>query len=221
MIRTFLVFSLLCSVFYAYEVIEFSLTSGQSRLFSDFNQSIVQPKLTNYSCELSTSIGESSLFVDVFKGTGYVNGSPLEHLEITLNESPLLYFFDLVNTLNQDYIAELLFKNQGDNNINFYCKVGRGLEYLIPQGTEITMKEEEINHYPLKCRLFTLGRMVPFEISTQGDGYSYWGGYRRDSVHVNHLNFVYFVGGSNTTYIIKNNGNADVDLLCEYPDNLI
>ena len=218
MIRTFLVFSLLCSAFYAYEVIDFSLAPGQSHLFSDFNQSIVQPQFANYSCQLSTSSGESSLFVDVFKGTGYVSGSPLEKLEITLNESPLHYFFDLANTLNLEYIPGLLFKNQGNNNINVNCNLKRGVDFLIPQGTEITMEDRESDHYPLQCRLFTLGKNVPLEISTQGNGYIYWGGNSGDgnTVFVNHLEFVYLISGSSTTFGIRNNGNADVDLLCEY-----
>lgn len=218
MIKTFLLFSLLCAVLYSHEPIELALAPGQSHLFSDFNQSILQPQFANYSCKLFTSSGEAPLFVDVFKGTGYVSGSPLENLEITLNESPLNYFFDLVNTQNQEYIPGLLFKNQGNSNINLSCWLKRGLDFLIPQGAEILMQDPENDHYPLQCRLFTLGTNVPLEISTEGNGYIYWAGNPRESNHVivNHLDFVYVVSGSSTTFRIRNNGNADVDLLCEY-----
>ena len=217
MIRTFLVFSLLCSVFcgdWNPLNLNLLLLPGESYQFSDIKPSIGQPPFTNYSCAFHTIdySQETSVLVEVSKGTGYVNGSPFEQVEIT--DFPIRRnFFSIVNILNLESIPGLLIKNQGNKGVNVNCDVYKGIDFFIPQGTEITMQD----YKHLFCRLYTVGRNVPLEISIEGNGYIYWGGYRRNRVHMNNLDYVYVVDGSNTTFIIKNNGNADVDLLCYSP----
>ena len=213
MTKTLIVFSLLFTLLYGFETVSFSLPPGQSHVFTSFNQSIIHPQFVNHSCEFSTLSGESSLYVSVFKGTGYVNGYPLDELQITVNESPLFYFFDVTNTENPEFIPGLVFKNEGSNNISVTCRLFSGLDYFIPQGSEIVMQDPEYDHYPLQCRLFTLGKNVPLEVTTQGSGFISWGSHT--SGYVNHLDFGYVVDGSSTTFTLKNNGNADVDLLCQ------
>jgi len=217
MTKTLIFLSLFLVFLSAYENITISLVPGQTHLFSDFNSSIIHPQFVNHSCVLSTSSGQSSLQVSIFKGTGYVSGYPIENdIEITINEAPLHYFFDVTNALNPEFASGLLMRNIGDIDIKVSCLLFHGLDYFIPQGAEITLQDTEEVHFPLQCRLFTLGKNVPLNVETTGSGYIRLANQQASgTIYVNHLDFGYVVDGSQTTFKLKNEGNADADLLCQ------
>ena len=212
-----ILFSLLFLQIYlahSYKNLTFSLPAGQSHSISEFNSSIAQPQFVNHSCYFSTASNtRSTIKVLTKNGRGYINGYPLQgDVELEISESTARYFFDVTK---QEETPTLVFQNIGQSEISVICLLFQGLDYFIAKNSTTQILDQDSEHYPLQCRLFTVGKNVPLEIDYKDGFVSIAGQETKGTYYVNSLEFVYVVEGSSHFYQLKNTGNADVDLLCQ------
>ena len=214
--QLFLLLLLHLSLTYAHKNLNMTLQPSQSHESSDFNTSESHPQFANYSCVFSAS-HESTLKVLIAHGEGYVNGYPLHgDLEITLStDSHLSYFFDIMKRTGPQ--PELVFENVGNNEISLQCYIKQGLDYYAGKGTTVDIVDGNSEHYPLQCRVFTIGKNIPLNI-TSSSGFVWISNQSGEGVvYVNSGDFAYVVEGDSAVheYKISNNGEWDVDVLCE------
>lgn len=194
-----------------YQNLSFTIPVNQHHIISEFNASD-HAQFINHSCAFSTQ-NHTILRVTADSHT-YINGRPLQgDVELQISSGSVRYFFDV--TAQQNQTPSLVFQNLGNEEIQVICLLFRGFDYFIGKGQVTVIQDQESSHYPLQCRLFTIGQNVPVEFQ-YSDG-SIWvaGGQATGIKPVNGLDFVYVVEGNSHYYQLKNAGDVDVDLLCQ------
>lgn len=194
-----------------YQNLSFTIPANQHHIISEFNAS-EHPQFINHSCTFSAQ-SHTILRVTADSHT-YINGRPLQgDVELQISNGSVRYFFDV--TAQQNQTPSLVFQNLGNEEIQVICLLFRGFDYFIGKGQVAVIQDQESSHYPLQCRLFTIGQNVPVEFQ-YSDG-SIWvaGGQATGIKPVNGLDFVYVVEGKSHYYQLKNAGDVDVDLLCQ------
>lgn len=203
--------ALILPLCFSYQNLTFTIPASEHHIISEFNASD-HAQFINHSCAFSAP--SHSILRVTSNSHSYINGRPLQgDVELQISSASARYFFDV--TAQQNQTPSLVFQNLGNEQIQVTCLLFRGFDYFIGKGQVTTIQDQESSHYPLQCRLFTVGQNVPVEFQ-YSDGSIWVAGGKASGVQaVNGLDFVYVVEGESHYYQLKNAGDVDVDLLCQ------